>query len=255
MTWFKVDDKLHSHKKAIKAGEAMSLWVMAGSWCADQLTDGFVPDYVVCRMFPLQGEDWASRLVAVGLWDEDHHEGDDGWRFHEWEDHQPTRSEVESKREAERERKRRQRRTPGGQFEESKPKTSNVPPGHRMDNQQDSTRDSAPSHTVPSRPVPSLKESASSDDAFNRFWAIYPRKVAKKAARTKWDTAIKTTDPEQIIEGAKKYAKKCELERTEKNFIKQPDGWLNAGRWEDEIELTTIKRAPHNPWSKEAHVY
>lgn len=248
MTWYKVDDKLHSHKKAIKAGEAMALWVMAGSWAADQLSDGFVPDYVVLRMFPEHGEAWAERLVSVGLWVPAQHDGDDGWEFHQWADHQPTRAEVESKRESERDRKRRQRRNPGGQFEDSKRSPRGVPPGQGAD----TPRDSAQSHTVPTRPVPSPNKRASDDDAFNRFWAVYPRKVAKKAARTKWDTVTKTTDPEQVIEGARKYAKKCELERTEKQYIKQPDGWLNAGRWEDEIELTTVSMK-FDPWSKEAY--
>lgn len=152
MTWYKVDDKLHSHKKAIKAGDAMALWVMAGSWAADQLSDGFVPDYVVLRMFPAQGEKWAERLVEVGLWETAKHDGDDGWAFHQWDDHQPTRSEVESKREAERERKRRQRRGSTGQFEESARSHAGVPVGQGADTAQDST----PSHTVPSRPDPSL---------------------------------------------------------------------------------------------------
>lgn len=156
MTWYKVDDKLHSHKKAIKAGDAMALWVMAGSWAADQLSDGFVPDYVVLRMFPAQGEKWAERLVEVGLWETSKHDGDDGWAFHQWDDHQPTRSEVESKREAERERKRRQRRGSTGQFEESARSPAGVPPGQGAD----TPRDSTPSHTVPSRPDPTRPEEA-----------------------------------------------------------------------------------------------
>lgn len=33
--WFRVDDKLHTHEKALLAGvPAMGLWVMCGSWCA-----------------------------------------------------------------------------------------------------------------------------------------------------------------------------------------------------------------------------
>ena len=44
MAWFKVDDKLHSHPKRYRASlRAMGLWVLAGSWCSDQLTDGVIP--------------------------------------------------------------------------------------------------------------------------------------------------------------------------------------------------------------------
>lgn len=103
MPWFKVDDKLHSHKKVAKAGEAMALWVIAGSWAMDQLTDGFVPDYMVGRLMP-GGDGMAQTLVDAGLWIEDDHEGDDGWRFVDWGDYQPTRDDVEAKRDVTRRR-------------------------------------------------------------------------------------------------------------------------------------------------------
>ena len=35
--------------------------------------------------------------------------------------------------------------------------------------------------------------------------------------------------------------------------MKDPDGWLNAGKWEDEIEVPTIP-VKFDPWSKEAYV-
>ena len=48
MPWFKVDDNLAFHHKVVAAGNAaMGLWVRAGAMCAQQLTDGFVPDHMV----------------------------------------------------------------------------------------------------------------------------------------------------------------------------------------------------------------
>lgn len=48
MAWFKVDDKLHSHPKLYRASlRAMGLWVLAGSWCSDQLTDGVLASKIV----------------------------------------------------------------------------------------------------------------------------------------------------------------------------------------------------------------
>jgi len=106
MPWFKVDDKLHSHVKAARAGlEAMGLWTIAGSWSMDQLTDGFVPDYIAARLHP-KAKRLAAALVKAGLWDEAEKDGDTGWQFHDWDEYQPTRDETEAKREAERERKR-----------------------------------------------------------------------------------------------------------------------------------------------------
>jgi hypothetical protein len=99
MPWFKVDDGLHAHKKAVKAGvEAMGLWVMAGSWSSDTLTDGWVPDYVAARI-DSNYKKHAAALVRAGLWVVDSHDGDDGWRFHDWESQQPSSESVRAKRE------------------------------------------------------------------------------------------------------------------------------------------------------------
>tara|TARA_R110000851_G_scaffold22626_11_gene67023 strand:- start:4698 stop:5519 length:822 start_codon:yes stop_codon:yes gene_type:complete len=72
-------------------------------------------------------------------------------------------------------------------------------------------------------------------DLFDVFWKVYPKSVGKPAARKAWDKAIKTTNPSEIIEGAKRYAhwlanpKKGEF----RPHPKHPQGWLNAGRWAD----------------------
>lgn len=93
--WFKVDDKLHSHSKRHAAGpRAMGLWVIAGSWSADQLTDGHVPRHMVAALGFTTRD--ASALVTAGLW---RIEGD-GWRFHDWQAMNPTRQQVEDQRAA-----------------------------------------------------------------------------------------------------------------------------------------------------------
>lgn len=98
MAWFKVDDALHSHMKAMRAGTAaMGLWVLAGSWASDQLTDGWVPEYAIHRWSPGAVE-LAAKLVSAGFWVVGERDGEPGWRFHEWEEHQPTREEVLARR-------------------------------------------------------------------------------------------------------------------------------------------------------------
>lgn len=96
MTWFKVDDGLHSHRKAVRAGiPAMGLWVMAGAWCADQLSNGFIPDYMVFRL-DRDADVNAKSLVDVGLWEPAEQGGEKGWQFHDWTEHQPTREEAQA---------------------------------------------------------------------------------------------------------------------------------------------------------------
>jgi hypothetical protein len=65
--WFKVDDNLALHQKTLRAGNAaMGMWVRAGSWAMQQLSDGFVPDEVVAL---LGGKSLARKLVDADLWD------------------------------------------------------------------------------------------------------------------------------------------------------------------------------------------
>lgn len=109
MPWFMVDDRFHGHRKAVRAGTAaVGLWVLAGSWCGGELTDGFIPDYVAARLDPEYVEH-AARLVDAGLWLIDEHDGDKGWRFHEWTEFQKSREQVLGERAEAKERMRRVR--------------------------------------------------------------------------------------------------------------------------------------------------
>lgn len=94
MTWAKVDDRLHAHIKAVRAGDAMALWVLALSWCVAYLTDGELPEEQPTRLIGRRGPRMAAKLVEVKLWVKT----DFGYRFHDWFDYQPARAAVEDKR-------------------------------------------------------------------------------------------------------------------------------------------------------------
>ena len=103
MSWFKVDDNLAFHAKVMTAGNAaMGLWVRAGSWSMQMLTDGRIPA-AICRQ--LGTESQAKKLVEAGLWETTK----DGWRFHGWDERQPSRASVEAERLSARERQARAR--------------------------------------------------------------------------------------------------------------------------------------------------
>lgn len=104
MTWFKVDDKLHANSKVRKVlavePAALALWVVAGSWSSDALTDGFVPDHQLPWLIPAGAEQLALQLVTARLW----RRVRGGYQFHEWEadgdgtKRNPTKIEVEEER-------------------------------------------------------------------------------------------------------------------------------------------------------------
>ncbi|OAZ40923.1 hypothetical protein A9Z40_02995 [Microbacterium arborescens] len=104
MTWFRADDRLSASRKVLSMRrgvrlQAMGLWVLAGTWSAGEELDGFVPDYMVEELGG--SDDVAAVLVASGLWAE----AEGGWQFTKWAEYQPSRVELEERRERERERK------------------------------------------------------------------------------------------------------------------------------------------------------
>lgn len=102
--WFKVDDNLALHPKVIAAGNAaMGLWVRAGAYCAQQLTDGFVPDHIVTALGGTRNQ--VRKLVEVGLWSK----AKGGYLFHDWASYQPTKADVIAERERNKERQARWR--------------------------------------------------------------------------------------------------------------------------------------------------
>ena len=111
MTWYKVDDGIHSHPKFLDVSlAAVGLWTMCGAWCSAYLTDGQITRRQVQR---LGGDDTlAAELVDAGLW----RETGDGYVFHDWGDYQPTREDVEASRAAARERMRKRRNPDTGKF-------------------------------------------------------------------------------------------------------------------------------------------
>jgi hypothetical protein len=116
LPWFKVDDTAHSHPKLMRAtNAAIGLWLRAGSYAAQHLTEGHVPG-VVAQLYGTTPQ--IRKLVAAGLWHEHGHTcphekcqqpapGD--YYMHDFLIYNPSRAQEESKRSAAAERQSRGR--------------------------------------------------------------------------------------------------------------------------------------------------
>ncbi|MFD9212064.1 hypothetical protein ACFVY9_02890 [Streptomyces sp. NPDC059544] len=117
MPWFVVDDSAYAHPKFVIAGNAaLGLWLRVGSYAAQHLTDGIVPG-VIAKMYGTPAQ--IRKLVAAGLWHEHGHTcphpkcaqpapGD--YYMHDYLDpYNPSRREVEARRDRAAEKKRKQR--------------------------------------------------------------------------------------------------------------------------------------------------
>ncbi|MFD5873741.1 mucin-2 [Streptomyces sp. NPDC060322] len=114
MTWFKVDDTAHTNPKLLKAGNAaLGLWVRAGAYAAQHLTEGVIPG-VVAQLYGTAPQ--CRKLVASGLWHAHGHSCDrcqqppaGDYVMHDFLTYNPTRARVEDDRAAAAERQKRAR--------------------------------------------------------------------------------------------------------------------------------------------------
>lgn len=140
MTWFKVDDGFYSSPgvlslRTLKGWKgAVALWSLAGSWSSDHLTDGHIPKATVMYLGCTNTD--AELLVSAGLWTA----APGGYQFVDWTETNPSRADVEAKREKTRNKVsawRRNQVTKGVTAEECNPACNPAP---------------VPTCPVPSRP-------------------------------------------------------------------------------------------------------
>ncbi|MET0994725.1 MAG: hypothetical protein ABWY20_11905 [Mycobacterium sp.] len=199
-------------------------------YCRRQLTDGFIDDRLVSKRWSigvveeLSGND-PERPSWVKV--------DGGYQIHDFSEHQVTTADIKAKREAGR---------AGGLAKASK----NVAPASKV-LEQNASKPLAKTETETET---RRKDLSSELDEFDQWYAGYPRKEAKDAAKKAFAKARKSASLSELLSGLSQYNEA--VAGKERQFIALPATWLNAGRWQDEIPTTT-KPANTSPWNKEFH--
>lgn len=87
------------------------------------------------------------------------------------------------------------------------------------------------------------------DPDFKEFWATYPRRVAKGAARKAWRSIMKKggVEPATIIAGAAAY-RDDPNRKPDITFTAHPASWLNADRWADYDEPDLVAVGNSDEW-------
>lgn len=160
MSWFRIDDKFHSHAKVLQAGNAaVGLYTRCGAWSCDQRTEGKIPRHVA-RSFGTPKE--IRTLLSCALWAET----EDGYVMPDFLDFNPSNAEVDAKRQA-----RAEAGAKGGQRSgETRRSKGEANASALLDVCFDSGEANTNPHPIPS-PTPSLvtnsvviSESLSADD-------------------------------------------------------------------------------------------
>lgn len=86
------------------------------------------------------------------------------------------------------------------------------------------------------------KEKEPEQDLFDRFWAVYPRKVGKKDAVKAWNKLKPDeTLTLQIIEGVERWKLSTQWTKDGGQYIPYPATFLNGERWKDECDIAVTK--------------
>jgi hypothetical protein len=68
------------------------------------------------------------------------------------------------------------------------------------------------------------------DTGFDKFWEIYPKRIAKADAVKAWNKAIKRKSPDELLKLTKVYS---EGKLPDMTYIPYPASWLNKELYED----------------------
>ena len=119
---------------------------------------------------------------------------------------------------------------------ESKPKAnaSNVETNGKQEKEQEKEQEKDKEqmlYTPASKPK---------QEAFDKFWSIYPKKVGKEAARKAFSRVKVPVDTLTAAILAQK--RSTQWQRDGGQYIPNPATWLNQGRWEDVLETPTTEK-------------
>ena len=76
---------------------------------------------------------------------------------------------------------------------------------------------------------------------FETFWALYPRKVAKRVAQRKFE-ALRSDEQKLALDALPNHIKYWKTKNTEMDFIPHAATWIGQYRFEDEIVIEEPKQ-------------
>ena len=129
--------------------------------------------------------------------------------------------------------------TPETPFDDQETVTFETEKGDILD--QETVTPETPEHGNRTREEHEKKTLGENAESFERFFTTYPSRRPhsnpRKPAQQKFEAAVKHgVDPEDIIRGAKNYARYVAAEGTDPKYVAQAVTWLNQERWTEHQE-------------------
>jgi hypothetical protein len=272
--WMKVDDGLHAHRKTravtksgtskVRDSAPMGLWVLAGSWAAQNGTDGWVPEDELDRW----DDDWhslAQRLVRAGYWWPQERDGESGYGFTDWHDYNDPADMAsksgtygnhvrwhvnEGRVEPECQHCPKEPDDQGEYRGDIAPESG----GDRGAISGGDSRSGSGAIALPEPdPNPTRPHSPASADAeraaeFEAWWDAYPRKRDKGHAAKAYRAARKKVDADTLLTAIK--AQTPSITARGIDYVPYPATWLNGERWTDQSDRTASAASNPDSWMR-----
>jgi hypothetical protein len=84
-------------------------------------------------------------------------------------------------------------------------------------------------NTITKEQQPIKNKQENTDTGFDKFWELYPKRIAKADALKAWNKAIKKKTADELIDLTKAYS---ESKLPDMTYIPYPASWLNKGLYE-----------------------
>ena len=92
------------------------------------------------------------------------------------------------------------------------------------------------------------KQELSTESAFDRWWAVYPKKTARKAVEQRWQRRGLDSIADQLI--ADVLNRKANDDKWRSGFAPEPMTYINQDRWNDDLSIAPVARSATSEPSK-----
>ena len=108
---------------------------------------------------------------------------------------------------------------------------------------------------LPKTPVAKKSPIMKSDDMFEQFWSVYPKKVGKDKCQNWFKIRNITQDfVDDLVLAIEQQKRSEQWQKNGNQFIPNPYTWLNRGGWNDELTYTQpIEKKITNRWEAFIH--
>ena len=225
-TYAKIEHSLYDNPKIVGLScEAFRAYVEGILYSGKNLTDGFLDERIVSRMWGTQvAEELTSNDPVNPSWQR----VEGGWLIYGFTERQNTKQDVDVTRE-------RKRAAANARWDKAK-STNNAQPmqtAYKTDAQDMPDTDTDTNTNNKEHMFNDVERKSEYSDDFEAWWQSYPRKQAKGDAWKAWKALRKALPPvQQLIDASIAYG----LQVTDPQFQKMAGPWLRARRWED-VEL------------------